>query len=392
MLDLPTLHRGAAPTGERSARRWARLGLSAVSTVAALLLLEGGLRLAWPGRADAMNLAAFTRTSTRPGQMTELIPGARNDHFVGGPVRINEHGRRGPSAPLEKPRDTVRILAVGDSVTFGYGVREEATYHQLIASRWTAGGGRRFEAINAGLTSAGLPYVLHTVRAECSVLDPDLILVGLVVNDFGVYPPEVLEERPLARSRTEADPGRWRLLGPLHRSTVVTMSLHLAKSLLYRTRLLDLSDSPGYHFPALADPSPALDEVWESSLSVMDATVEAARECGSPIAFTLFPLEIQLSASALRRYTEDLGFPLGEGVIARDPQRRLAEWAADRGVSFIDLAPAFLGPDPSALYLRGGYVTVDPVHPSEEGHRVAADQLVAHLEEMDLFPEPGGAR
>ncbi len=42
--------------------------------------------------------------------------------------RINALGNRGPEMTLEKPPDTVRLAFVGDSITFGYYVDDEATY------------------------------------------------------------------------------------------------------------------------------------------------------------------------------------------------------------------------------------------------------------------------
>jgi lysophospholipase L1-like esterase len=105
---------------------------------------------------------------------------------------------------------------------------------------------------------------------------------------------------------------------------------------------------------------------------VLDRTVEAARECGAPLVVAVFPLEVQLSEAALARYREGIGVPLAATATDLAPQRVLGEWAASRGVPFVDLTPAFQQDDPGSLFLRDAYVSLDPVHPSALGHARAA--------------------
>lgn len=73
------------------------------------------------------------------------------------PVAINSDGLRGREINTPKPPHTFRILAVGDSVTFGYGVREEDTYVKVLERRLNEGesGGREFEVLNGG--TLGVP-------------------------------------------------------------------------------------------------------------------------------------------------------------------------------------------------------------------------------------------
>ncbi len=83
-----------------------RVGVALVSTPFSLGLIEGYLRLARPGSVDVLHSAAFTRVSVRPGQMTELIPGATKGHFIGGAVRIHELGFRGVDVATAKSPGT----------------------------------------------------------------------------------------------------------------------------------------------------------------------------------------------------------------------------------------------------------------------------------------------
>ena len=51
------------------------------------------------------------------------------DHRV---VHINAQGTRGPEFPMEKPAGTFRILSLGDSRTFGWGLADEETYSRKV--------------------------------------------------------------------------------------------------------------------------------------------------------------------------------------------------------------------------------------------------------------------
>ena len=336
--------------------------------------MELGLRLLRPESLLALNSATFTRPSTLPGQRTELIPGAENPHFTGGLVRVNAEGLRGPPTPPDQPGD-LRILAIGDSVTFGYGVPEEAAFHQVLARRWAEDHGRPVVALNAGLPSAGLPYALHALRRRCLATAPDLVLVNIVLNDISWYPPEATLDQPLPGASAER-PWLDRLVD---RSYAASKALALTKGGLYRLGVLNLADNPGYRFLPLAPPSPEVDRAWADSLRVLDALVDEGRRCGVPLVLTVFPVEVQLSPAALARYREGIGLELVADATDLAPQRRLADWALSRDAPLLDLSPAFQQDPVEALFLRDLNVNLDPVHPSELGHRRVGEWLAEAL-------------
>ncbi len=354
------------------------------SLAAGLACLEAYLRLRHPGTVDALDSSAFTRASELPGQATELIPGSENRGFAGGAVRINSLGFRGAEFPQTGAPGVTRVLAIGDSVTFGYGVAESATFHHVARARLEAEGHPPVEFLNAGLPSAGLPYLLHGTRRWCDRLDVDVVLAGVVLNDVWAYEDGVTDVVPRSRPRAPPPSLTSRLF---HRSYAYTALFRSAKSLAYATGLLDLDDNPGYHFPALGEPGPGLEEAWTQSFRVLDALREATSACDAHLVLAVFPLEVQLSDDALARYREGIGIDVAATATDLDPQRRLAGYAALHGVNFLDFTPAFVGPDPATLYLRDLYVNLDPVHPSMLGHQRAGERLAEHFD--NLVP-PGG--
>jgi len=359
----------------RTASLTTRLLLASLSTLLALVAVEATARLADPHRIDGLNMSAFTRPATRPGQMTELIPGATNDHFLGGPVRINADGLRG--APLLEDSASERFVAVGDSVTFGYGVREEDTWIAQLSAE-LADLGHPMEPVNAGLSGAGLRYYHSFLQRRCSELAPDRVLVGLVINDIATYPEDTATaEKPVHRRRLGAQLNH----ALMTHSHVYTASVPLAKGLAYRTGLLDLNDNPGFAFVALDSPSPAQQSAWDSSLSLLDDIADEVDRCGARFTLVMFPVETQLSEDALRLYRDGLGVHIADTAMNGEPQERVRAWASARGVDFVDLLPDFRAQHTAedSLFLRSDVVAIDPVHLSARGNAVTAGVLASHF-------------
>src|SRR5260370_1025014 len=78
--------------------------------------------------------------------------------FIGVPVAINSLGLRGDEVSVPKPPRTIRIVAVGDSITFGYGIPVEDTYAKILERCLNQGvfGGARYEVLNGGTLGGSL--------------------------------------------------------------------------------------------------------------------------------------------------------------------------------------------------------------------------------------------
>ena len=82
------------------------------------------------------------------------------------PVHINSHGTRGPDFETAKSVNTIRILSLGDSRTFGWGLAQEETYsgrlQQLLQQQ--PGRMRKVEVINAGVNAWSYPQMFVYFR------------------------------------------------------------------------------------------------------------------------------------------------------------------------------------------------------------------------------------
>lgn len=94
-------------------------------------------------------------------------------------VVTNSLGLRSPEVIVPKPANTIRILIIGDSFTFGWGVLEKESYpsliEKIIQQRYP---NKKIEVINAGLPASGPSYYYLFLKNIGIRLEPDIIVVG----------------------------------------------------------------------------------------------------------------------------------------------------------------------------------------------------------------------
>jgi lysophospholipase L1-like esterase len=96
------------------------------------------------------------------------------------PVHINSKGTRGPEFVLPKPANLLRVLSVGDSVTFGWGLSDEETYSRLLQGKLQADA-RHFtqvEVINAGVNAWSYPQMTTFFEEIGTQFKPDCVILA----------------------------------------------------------------------------------------------------------------------------------------------------------------------------------------------------------------------
>ena len=166
------------------------------SVVFALVLGEVGVRLYLelrpPGVAvpsDALQQNPLLLLEPRSRYGYRLQPNTSRANTIPGPAgrtwryRINADGVRGEALPPPHPTRK-RILFLGDSYTFGWGVDDHETYpeqteallHQHLDSL-------NVEALNLGVPGFNTLQEYELLTAQAEAYRPDLIVVGYVMND-----------------------------------------------------------------------------------------------------------------------------------------------------------------------------------------------------------------
>jgi len=97
----------------------------------------------------------------------------------------NSIGLRGPERTWKKPPGVFRILVLGDSIAFGYGVRYEDTFAVRLEQILNQSDGPvQYEVIGAGVPSFNTIQEIKYFREEGIHLNPDMVILALYWNDI----------------------------------------------------------------------------------------------------------------------------------------------------------------------------------------------------------------
>lgn len=157
------------------------LGLVIAATFLALVFSEVALRLSGQGplyvspeRDRFWKYDPLLGWAQQPGQVGTFA----TEQFRTS-VRINHAGLRDRDHTYQRSSDTKRILVLGDSFAWGYGVEEGQRFSQLLETSMGA------EVINASVSGYSTDQELLWLRQEGVKYDVDLIILAMSGNDIG---------------------------------------------------------------------------------------------------------------------------------------------------------------------------------------------------------------
>lgn len=131
---------------------------------------------------DLRDEETFARFAGLPGfeKLNELAE--KTPHCI--PQPANHDHVRDRDYPEVKPNGTIRILCVGDSMTHGYGVAEDAPWPRqlevLLSRKYPD---KRFEVMNYGRVGMEINNVYTHVKEFVPRYRPDLVVYGYCLND-----------------------------------------------------------------------------------------------------------------------------------------------------------------------------------------------------------------
>ncbi len=195
----------AKPTGPRSRLGFAAISLAlglAAGLVAAEVVVR--LHLIWSYGQIVRPLAEASQDQAEPQTLRladliyrhpdpeigfALVPGRRGP-FMGQSVRVNSLGLRGEEISRPKPRGTFRLVGLGDSTMFGFGVAEERRYMDLVAGELAGYFGPDVRVELACVAVPGWTSVQEVAAFSGLVdqLEPDLVIIQFDSNDLEVNP------------------------------------------------------------------------------------------------------------------------------------------------------------------------------------------------------------
>ena len=129
--------------------------------------------------------------------------------------------------------------------------------------------------------------------------------------------------------------------------------------------------------------SPELEASWALTLALLDRAVSLAERQGAWLAIGMIPLRVQIDDTAFSNLAKANRLSL-EDMAKEGPQGRVKAWAQSRGVTVIDLLPAFQSEAARSDELL--YLPTDG-HWSAAGHRLAAEVAARKLIASHVRPE-----
>ncbi|HXJ34385.1 MAG TPA: GDSL-type esterase/lipase family protein [Candidatus Eisenbacteria bacterium] len=156
-----------------------------VSTGFALGLLEALMRRGSPPPNFFDELEKYMQTVTYAGHSYPVHLANFSGTILGVRFRTNRDGLRDRDFAVPKPPGTLRILALGDSVTLGWGVPEDAMFTKRLEGILSARRGAPVEVVTAAVAGWNTVQELAFLAQQGFGYEPDVVVVGYVVNDSG---------------------------------------------------------------------------------------------------------------------------------------------------------------------------------------------------------------
>jgi lysophospholipase L1-like esterase len=103
-------------------------------------------------------------------------------NYQGVSVSINALGLR--DRELAKKDDELRVLLLGDSVTFGWGVPIEATFGRKLERTLRSKTARRVRTINTGVGGYNTVQEYAVLKTYADAIEPDVVVLLYVGNDI----------------------------------------------------------------------------------------------------------------------------------------------------------------------------------------------------------------
>ncbi len=203
---------------------------------------------------NARGLAAYAGWDMNPKNLTTVF---RTEEFRV-TIVTNSQGLRETNDVAREHPGIFRVVVVGDSMTFGWGVENHQAYPKVAELLLhTKLGVRNVEVINMGKPGAAPHDYLKFMRQYAAELKPDLVVVGFLIgNDCPVAAPAQLTDDAQVQLAFEKHVAQSHV-DPVERVLLKSYLLRLYYSgLSPRLRSLGLASSSGERGPIFGEPNP----------------------------------------------------------------------------------------------------------------------------------------
>lgn len=337
----------------------------------ACLILEGGLRIFYPQNFQVHPPGMYILDPDVGYALAPDFKGKISRPEFQIDFSTNEVGLRGIS-PRPLKANTFRILVLGDSQTWGFGVKDNETFsvhlEKLLSAHY---GNFDIQVLNGGIPGYGTADQLAFLQSRGAALKPDLVIIQfLSVNDLQ-------ENRTPARMWADLTDGFLSAQdvfknGSKEAAPVLGVrAQHWLKENVYLARLtLDLVGYIGARTGALSK----IDELWGEDFTQADA------QLGQELLIEMTSTASKLGAGILLLYTTGQAQVIQDTYNLPHTAAVVANAAQYTGTPWIDLAEQMQQrADRYALYYRQNG------HWTPAGHQVVARILANEIIRLGLI-------
>ncbi len=318
------------------------LVLMLLGILISFVMLEGYVRLT---QTDGQNFDIemwryakdLKRVSSIPGMGHEHVPG-QSGTYMGVPVSINGHGWRDQAYALEKPSQVIRIMMLGDSVTFGWGAPPEGVTSNILEKRLNQDpDSPHYQVLNTGIgnsnTAMQVAYFLHTGYK----FEPDIVVLNYFINDA--------EPTPTRKDNI--------LIENLYSAVYLAGRIDIVKRMY-----LGHSDWKTYYQNLYRPQAPG----WLATQEALSRLSAFCKQNGIALLLAHYP-ELHELAPYPFQNVQDL----------------LRKEAQKNGIPFVDLLPSVIGEAPSSFWVMS-----TDAHPNGKAGQRFAETL--HTALQQYFP------
>lgn len=365
------------------------------------LLFEGFFRLFTPQltykKAVISSPSVFAESEYLPWQLKPYASDTHSSHFDEFKVNvtINSLGMRDYEHKITK-NDAKRILVLGDSFTYGYGVELDETYSKVLELELNNDAKRQYEVLNAGYASGYSPdtYLLY-LKKEGIEFRPDIVIVGFTIgNDItDLFKNRVIEDKESIRIVSEdyyvdednrlRKPSYYKKSGPIAflnsnshffifaKNNFVSIRGGVDKFFQKQSKNNDVYD---------VEYDEELKGKWDEVEKIFAEMIALAEGNSAKLIVVLIPRKIQVYDENWEDYSTHSSYE----VDRTKPQKLFMGICARNSIECIDLYPAFKKEAKEEFYFK------KDGHWTKEGHEFAAKRIKEELLKRGIIKDVMG--
>ena len=275
---------------------------------------------------------------------------------------VNGNGFRGDEFSTDKPNGVTRIAFLGDSFTFGEGVRDDDIYTEQVERLLNASGAdTEYQSYNFGVGGYNTSQAVYALKTWAIQTQPDIVVLGYVLNDAEpkLFVGDAAAGQIRRRPRGDVPEGADEPRPPdtaLYRSRISQLIWRM------RTATDRTSEMVDWYASLYDDDNPG----WHASRAALVELIAFCNERDIPCIVACFPIFIQLD-----------NYPLS------NVHAKVGDVVREAGSTFVDLLPTFENRDAASLWVHP-----TDQHPNEIAHLAAAEVIARAIADTHTTPTP----